>query len=142
MTAEQLFPATVMPDDDWWHALWPDPHKALRDIGITTGMSVIDLCCGNGHFTAPLCELFGPGKVYGVDLDRALLDTTIDLCKPFNNFTPVLGQPRGPDTALRMSPDAVAADIEPAGFRLDRVVDVGPYHYAAIFLRQTSEPDS
>ena len=23
MIPEQLFPATAMPDRDWWHALWP-----------------------------------------------------------------------------------------------------------------------
>jgi len=47
--------------------------------------------------------------------------------------TPVLGRPRGPKTELRMSPIATRAAVEPAGFREVRVVDVGPYHYAAIF---------
>jgi hypothetical protein len=32
-----------------------------------------------------------------------------------------------------MSPTATRAAVEPAGFREVRVMDVGPYHYAAIF---------
>lgn len=197
MTEDILFPATVMPDDDWWHALWNDPHQVLEKVGIRSGMSVVDLCCGNGHFTRPLCELVNPGRVIGVDLDETLLNVTVDLCRPFDNFTPVLadarelgqlikppvdhvfiantfhgvpdktglaravhavlvdggafsvvnwyprpreetpvlGQPRGPDTALRMSPENVATLVEPAGFRLDRVEQVGPYHYGVVFYK-------
>ena len=48
--------------------------------------------------------------------------------------TTVLGQPRGPRTELRMSPEETRAAVEPAGFRQVCVVDVGPYHYAAIFV--------
>jgi hypothetical protein len=47
--------------------------------------------------------------------------------------TPVLGQPRGPNAATRMSPQSVAAVVEPAGFRLVRIVDLPPYHYGALF---------
>ncbi|MBN6743241.1 hypothetical protein JKG47_22800, partial [Acidithiobacillus sp. MC6.1] len=50
---EAFFPATVMPDPDWWHALWPDPEGVLRALGIGPGLGVVDLCCGDGHFTAP-----------------------------------------------------------------------------------------
>lgn len=34
MYKDKLFPATVMPDQDWWHALWPNPSQVLRDAGI------------------------------------------------------------------------------------------------------------
>lgn len=30
MTQERLFPATVMPDQDWWHALWPVQMASSR----------------------------------------------------------------------------------------------------------------
>ena len=70
-----LFPATMMPDDDWWQALWPDLAGTLTSIGIVPGMTVIDLCCGNGHFTAALAGLVGPkGKVIAVDLDFNMLE--------------------------------------------------------------------
>lgn len=70
-----LFEATAMPDRDWWQALWTDPAAVLRSIGIAPGMIVIDLCCGDGFFTAPLSHLVN-GHVYGVDLDPAMLTQT------------------------------------------------------------------
>ncbi len=197
MNDERLFPATVMPDKDWWHALWPDPDAVLRAIGIEPGMDVVDLCCGDGHFTRPLCSLVQPGAVWALDLDAELLDqakqacagypgfhailgdarelparinTPVDLVfianafhgvpdkialsaavhdalKPGGRFavinwhrlpreeTVVLGKPRGPDTGLRMDPEDVRLAVEPAGFKLEDVVDVDPYHYAALFVR-------
>ena len=197
MNDERLFPATVMPDKDWWHALWPDPDAVLDAIGIRRGMDVVDLCCGDGHFTLPLCSLAQPGSVWALDLDAQLLDQARQVCTRYPNFhaihgdarelpvqiaapvdfvfvanafhgvpdktalssavhdalkpggrfavinwyrlpreeTTVLDQPRGPDTGLRMDPEDVRLAVEPAGFKLEDIVDVGPYHYAAIFVR-------
>jgi predicted methyltransferase len=198
MEDERLFPATVMPDRDWWHALWPDPEAVLRTIGIASGIGVVDLCCGDGHFTKPMCQLVHPGKAWALDLDAELLAEAVQACQDWPNFvpvradarelcryisepvdfvfiantfhgvpdktalskvvyaalkpggrfaiinwhrqpreeTPVLGQPRGPDTSLRMEPNEVRTLVEPAGFKLEKVVDVGPYHYGAVFLKQ------
>ncbi len=72
---EGFFPATAMPDRDWWAALWPDPKGALRLLGMELGMLVVDLCCGSGYFTAPLARIV-EGKVYGVDIDPAMLEQT------------------------------------------------------------------
>jgi SAM-dependent methyltransferase len=47
--------------------------------------------------------------------------------------TPILGEPRGPASELRMTPEATRAAVEPAGFRLHRLVELPPYHYGAIF---------
>lgn len=190
-----------MPDRDWWQGLWPDPVRVLTLIGITPGMTVIDLCCGDGYFTAPLSRLTN-GSVYAVDLDPAMLTLTqqelqrigappcrlvegdafemaslvpekVDYVLLANTFhgvpdktalakvvrsvlkdkacfgiinwypkpreeTPVLGKPRGPATELRMSPEAVRAVVEPAGFMLQRIVDLPPYHYGAIFIRDNT----
>ena len=194
-----IFPATVMPDRDWWAALWPDPEATLRALGITPEMTVLDLCCGDGWFTAPLARLTG-GKVYALDLDPAMLaaaraevdragaavlgwiagdardlDTLLQekvdyaliantfhgvpdqtglaravaaILRPDGRFavvnwherpreeTPVLGQPRGPKTELRMTPEATRAVVEPAGFTLGSVVELPPYHYGAVFRRR------
>lgn len=74
MKDTRLFPATSMPDADWWTVLWPDPADTLRSVGIANGMTVIDLCCGDGYFTAPMIALVGDtGHVYAVDLDPELL---------------------------------------------------------------------
>ena len=36
-------------------------------------MSVVDLCCGDGYFTAPLARLVN-GKVYALDIDPEILE--------------------------------------------------------------------
>lgn len=191
-----FFPATAMPDQAWWRSLWPDPDAVVRSLGIEPGMLVVDLCCGDGYFTAALAKLLD-GKVYGLDLDPAMLERTrgelarskttvldlilgdardlpdllpekVDYVLIANTFhgapektvlagavaavlepsgrlaivnwhnlprerTIVLDKPRGPETGLRMSPDDVRAAVEPAGFVLERVVELPPYHYGAIF---------
>lgn len=49
------------------------PWGVLRGLGVEPGMTAVDLCCGDGYFTAPLAAIVD-GRVYGVDLDPALLD--------------------------------------------------------------------
>ncbi len=57
-TLEGFFPATVMPDADWWQALWPRPDRVLAELGILPGIDMaVDLCCGDGLFTVPLARL-------------------------------------------------------------------------------------
>ena len=192
-----LFQATVMPDRDWWEALWPEPAEVLEQVGVAPGMRVVDLCSGDGYFTVPMASLVGSGAVVAVELDQAMLaaaqaaaqdagaanirfiqgdamkvdaqlDGPVDLVLIANTFhgasdhtglaravrrtlepggvfvvinwwprpreeTVVLGKPRGPRPELRFSPEQVAAWVEPAGFELARVEEVGPYHYGAVF---------
>jgi len=197
MPDERLFPATLMPDSDWWHALWPNPDAVLRSVGIKPGMRVVDLCCGDGHFTRPMCELVHAGETWALDLDRDLLKQAETACNEYSNFhailadarnlsaqidrpvdlvfiantfhgvpdkaalskavhdslvpgglfaiinwhhrpreeTIVLDKPRGPNTELRMGPDEVRRIVEPIGFVLKDLLDVGPYHYAAVFSK-------
>jgi len=49
--------------------------------------------------------------------------------------TAVLGQPRGPRTDMRMEPADVAAVFKQSGLALAGVVELPPYHYAAIFKK-------
>ncbi|HZW61674.1 MAG TPA: hypothetical protein VFF04_05615, partial [Candidatus Babeliales bacterium] len=53
--------------------------------------------------------------------------------------TIVLGKPRGPSTELRLSPEQTRVLVEPAGFELETVVELPPYHYGAIFIRKKME---
>jgi len=195
---DRLFPATVMPDRDWWHALWPDPDGVISALGIEPGMTVVDLGCGDGYFTSAIARQVAPGRVVGFDLDpemleqaqaawegppncdwllgdamelSRLLDAPADYVliantfhgapdktglarevaaalKPTRRFaivnwhsrpreeTTVLGQPRGPSTELRMSPEQTRSVVEPAGFSLGTVVELPPYHYGAVFVRR------
>jgi ubiquinone/menaquinone biosynthesis C-methylase UbiE len=52
--------------------------------------------------------------------------------------TVILGEPRGPRTELRMSPNQTIAAVELAGLRFLQLVEVPPYHYGAIFERSAS----
>lgn len=193
---EKLFPATSMPDPDWWQTLWPKPDATIAALGIRSGMDVLDLCCGDGYFTAAIARQVGTGHVIGFDLDPGMLEQAKAECrevtnctwiagdacelsrligdkvdyvliantfhgvpdplalarevaailKPGGRFTivnwypvpreetTVLGQPRGPRTDMRMSPEAVQAVVKPAGFQLESVVELAPYHYGAVFI--------
>ncbi len=68
---EGFFPATAMPDPDWWHALWPRPREVLERLGIEPEAEVVDLCCGDGIFTIPLARMVR--HVAAIDLDPATL---------------------------------------------------------------------
>jgi ubiquinone/menaquinone biosynthesis C-methylase UbiE len=193
-----MFPASSMPDRDWWTALWPDPLSLLHALGVRTDMTALDLCCGDGYFTAPLARIVG-GRVYALDFDpdliarargeaerqgitatrwiigdardvAALIPEPVDLVLLANTFhgvpdkpvlakavaavlrpgglfaivnwhsqpreeTTVLSVKRGPPTELRMSPASVHDAVEPAGFKLSRLVELPPYHYGAVFER-------
>jgi ubiquinone/menaquinone biosynthesis C-methylase UbiE len=67
-----FFPATTMPDADWWQALWPDPVKVLVEMGVEPGTVAVDLCCGDGLFTAALAGI--AGHVYAIDIDPRMID--------------------------------------------------------------------
>ncbi len=198
MTDNEFFPATLMPDKSWWQALWPDPEGVLTTMGIQPDMDVVDLCCGDGYFSKPLCQIIKSGTAWALDMDKDLLAEAQQLCQNYSNFhgihgdarelhkvidhkvdfvfiantfhgvpdktalaravydvlkpdgrfaivnwypkpreeTMVLDQPRGPDTELRMSPEQVQAFVEPAGLMLEKVVEVGSYHYATVFIKK------
>jgi ubiquinone/menaquinone biosynthesis C-methylase UbiE len=46
--------------------------------------------------------------------------------------TTILGEPRGPRTDLRLSPEQTIAAVD---LKLSKLVEVPPYHYAAVFER-------
>jgi SAM-dependent methyltransferase len=202
MTLPGFFQGTGMPDPDWWQALWPDPARVLDQCGMIAGMTVTDLCAGDGWFTLPIARI--ARQVYAIDLDQKLLDIARrrladaglgngrfiagdafdiaqlvpepadlvflanvfhgvpdrprlardvrDSLKPDGLFaivswharpreeTTLLGQPRGPASALRMTPEATIAAVEPSGFTLAKLVDVSPYHYGAVFRRTHDAP--
>lgn len=197
--SDPIFPATAMPDRDWWSALWPDPDAVLRALGVAPGMTMIDLCCGDGYFTAALARLLD-GAVIAIDIDPEMIELTrteldragvpvrrllqadarelpalrlgkvdgvliantfhgvpdkpglahdvASILRPGGLFiivnwhkrprgeTVVLEKPRGPQTEMRMSVEEVCDVVEPAGFVLDRTVELPPYHYGAVFRTQ------
>jgi ubiquinone/menaquinone biosynthesis C-methylase UbiE len=192
-----FFRATTMPDADWWQTLWPDPARVVAAMGVGPGMVAVDLCCGDGLFTAALAAV--ATRVWAIDIDREMLQRArakvaaaaasdcrfiaadamrlaavvrepVDyvflantfhgvsdrpglarsvamVLRPAGRFgiinwhrrlrdqTVVLGQPRGPATALRLAPGDVSAAVQPAGLRLQRTLELPPYHYGIVFAK-------
>lgn len=95
---------------------------------------------------APVDHVFLANAFHGVPDKPRLARAVHDVLKPSGLFaiinwharpreeTPVLGQPRGPATALRMTPAATIAAVEPFGLRHFFTVEVSPYHYGAVFV--------
>ena len=80
MTLPGFFEGTGMPEPGWWEALWPDPAKVLTDVGVTPGMDVLDLCCGDGWFTFPLAKI--ARSVVAIDIDAVLLEAAkVRICR-------------------------------------------------------------
>ncbi|MDB5407101.1 MAG: class SAM-dependent methyltransferase [Rhodospirillales bacterium] len=46
-------------------------------VGIRPGLAVVDLCCGDGHFTLPLARI--ARRVYAIDIDPQMLDRAREL---------------------------------------------------------------
>jgi SAM-dependent methyltransferase len=95
----------------------------------------------------PVDHVFLANAFHGVP-DRSRLSRAIhDVLKPGGLFavvnwhprpreqTTVLGEPRGPATELRMTPEKTIAEIKLGGLRFRNQVDVSPYHYGAVFER-------
>ena len=56
-----------MPTAGWWEALWPDPAGVLKAVGLESGISVVDLCSGDGWFTLQIARL--AREVTAIDID-------------------------------------------------------------------------
>jgi ubiquinone/menaquinone biosynthesis C-methylase UbiE len=52
--------------------------------------------------------------------------------------TAILGEPRGPKTELRMSPEQTIRSVEAGGLRFAELVELPPYHYGVVFERASS----
>jgi SAM-dependent methyltransferase len=52
--------------------------------------------------------------------------------------TTILGEPRGPRTELRISPEETIKSVEAGGLKHVQLVEVPPYHYGVVFARSPS----
>jgi SAM-dependent methyltransferase len=51
--------------------------------------------------------------------------------------TVILGEPRGPRTELRLTPEQTIAAVEAGGLKLAHLLEIPPYHYGAVFEPQS-----
>jgi len=47
--------------------------------------------------------------------------------------TPILGEPRGPKTELRISPEETIKSVQAGGLKFINLVEIPPYHYGVVF---------
>lgn len=63
-------PGKRFPADDPQRRQWQDPYQILSSIGLTKGMTMVDLGCGEGFFALPAARMVGPGgRIYAVDIN-------------------------------------------------------------------------
>lgn len=120
----------------------------LTEAGVTN----CDFVEGNAYELAeltlqPADLVFMANAFHGVPDRPRLARAVRAVLKPSGRFaivnwhprpreeTTVLGEPRGPKTELRLSPDQTIAAVEVGGLKLAELVEVPPYHYAAVFVR-------
>lgn len=123
----------------------------LSENGITNRNFV----AGNAYELArlvaqPVDFVFMANAFHGVPDQPRIAQAVREALKPSGYFavvnwhqrpredTVILGEPRGPRTELRLSPIQTIEAVESVGLKLSRLVEVPPYHYAAVFKPSTS----
>jgi SAM-dependent methyltransferase len=114
-----------------------------------------DFVAGDAYELAKLVPrpadfVFMANVFHGVPDRRRLVRAVREVLRPNGCFaivnwhkrpreeTRVLGEPRGPKTQLRLSPEQTIEAVEAGGLMLVQIVDVPPYHYGAVFNRSIS----
>jgi 2-polyprenyl-3-methyl-5-hydroxy-6-metoxy-1,4-benzoquinol methylase len=130
------------------HLLEVARHR-LTESGITN----CDYVAGDAYnltklWPHPVDFVFLANAFHGVPDRPRLAKSVAAILKPGGLFavvnwherpreeTAILGEPRGPKTELRIGPDATKAAVEPSGLTAVKIVEVPPYHYAAIFEKE------
>jgi SAM-dependent methyltransferase len=130
----------------------PDLLEVARHRLNKSGAMNCDFVAGDAYALATLAPrpadfVFLANAFHGVP-DRPRLARAVRAAlKPAGRFaivnwhrrpreeTTVLGEPRGPKTELRLSPEQTAAAVEAGGLKFTECVEVPPYHYGAVFMR-------
>jgi protein-L-isoaspartate O-methyltransferase len=137
------------------HVVAVDLDRNLLDIArhrlTESGAANCDFVAGNAYELAELARradfIFLANAFHGVPDRPRLARAVRATLKPAGQFaivnwhkrpreeTTVLGEPRGPRTELRLSPEQTTEAVEAGGLKLAQLVEVPPYHYGAVFVR-------
>jgi SAM-dependent methyltransferase len=134
----------------------PDMLNVARRRVTEAGLTNCAFVVGGAYDVAALAQrqvdvVFMANVYHGVHDRGRLVRSVRAALKPGGRFivvnwhqrpreeTVVSGEPRGPRTELRMSPEQTVGSIEPGGLTYIGVVELPPYHYAVIFERTRSE---
>jgi SAM-dependent methyltransferase len=126
-------------------------HHRLTESGVTN----CDFVAGNAYelptlAPRPVDFVFLANAFHGVPDRLRLAQAVRERLKPTGRFavvnwhrrpreeTTVLGEPRGPKTEVRVSPEETIKSVEAGGLKLAQLVEVPPYHYGVVFARSPS----
>ena len=115
-----------------------------------SGAMNCDFIAGNAYELGKLAPkpadfVFMANSFHGVPDRLRLARAVREVLKPSGRFaiinwhqrprekTTVFGEPRGPKTELRLSPEQTIQSVEPAGLKLAQLIEVPPYHYSVVF---------
>ena len=130
----------------------PDLLEVARHRLTEGGVTNCDFVAGDAYdlvrlWQEPVDFVFLANAFHGVPDRPRLARSVLETLKPAGRFaivnwhprpreeTTILGEPRGPKTELRLSPDQTIKEVEMGGFKLAELVEIPPYHYGAIFGR-------
>jgi SAM-dependent methyltransferase len=136
-----------------------DPHllHVARQRLAESGINNCELIQGDAYEVAnfasgPADFVFLANAFHGVPDRPRLARAVRQVLRPQGRFaiinwhqrpreeTKVLGEPRGPKTELRLSPEQTIRDVEAGGLKLAHLVEVPPYHYGAVFALSPGSP--
>jgi SAM-dependent methyltransferase len=138
------------------HVVAIDIDPALLQVArhrlTESGVTNCDFVAGDAYdlvrlWPRPVDFVFLANAFHGVPDRPRLARSVREALKPDGRFaivnwhprpreeTTILGEPRGPKTELRMSPDETIQAVEAGGLKLTQLVEVPPYHYGAVFGR-------
>ena len=133
----------------------PNLLEVARQRLLESGVTNCEFVAGDAYELVELAPrpadfVFMANAFHGVPDGLRLARAVREILKPGAHFavinwhqrpreeTMVLGEPRGPKTELRMSPQQTIEAIEPSGLKLAKLVEVPPYHYGVVFQRSES----
>lgn len=137
------------------HVSAVDIDQSLLDVArfrlMESGITNCDFIAGDAYDVAKLAGpadfVFLANAFHGVP-DRARLARAVGAALNANGQfaivnwhkrpreeTTILGEPRGPKTELRMSPEETIKSVEEGGLKFTKMVEVPPYHYGVVFKR-------
>ena len=129
------------------HNLLEVARHRLLESGITNCRFIAGDAYDIAKLTAPADLVFMANAFHGVPDHARLAQAVKNAMKAEGNFvivnwhkrpreeTPILGEPRGPKTELRMSPEETIKSVEGRELKFIKVVEVPPYHYEVMFQR-------
>lgn len=125
----------------------------LEDIAARQEVGNVETVRGDArslteHLPGTVDTVLVANTFHGVEATASLLEQAYDVLAPGGRFvvinwcdrpreaTTIAGEPRGPPTPLRQSPEATETTVLNAtAFAVCRQVDLPPYHYALVFER-------